>query len=129
MTKMVLSQMKNRKKNKSAIINVSSVSAIVPCPYISVYSATKAFDNFFSQALEQELDSSKIDVLSLLAGSVDTKLNRFRVSELITPVECATGCLKALGKSSYSSGHYKHSLIGYFISLVPEFLIKKIFTK
>ena len=48
MTKMVLSQMKNRKINKSAIINVSSVSAIVPCPYISVYSATKAFDNFFS---------------------------------------------------------------------------------
>jgi len=124
MTKMVLSQMKNRKNNKSAIINVSSVSAIVPCPYNSVYSATKAFDNFFSQALEQELDSSKIDVLSLLAGSVDTKLNSFRPkSELITPVECATGCLKALGKTSYSSGHYKHSLIGYFISLVPEFLI------
>jgi len=52
MTKIVLSEMKNRKKNKSGIINISSMSAIVPSPYISVYSATKAFDNFFSQALE-----------------------------------------------------------------------------
>lgn len=43
-----------KREQRSAIINLSSVAGEYPLPYISVYSASKAYNDFFSQAIEME---------------------------------------------------------------------------
>ena len=47
------------------ILNVASVAAYQPIPYINVYAATKGFVFYFSRALNRELKSKKISVTAV----------------------------------------------------------------
>ena len=49
----------------SQIINIASVAAYQPIPYINVYAATKAFVLFYSRALHRELKSRGIRVMAV----------------------------------------------------------------
>ncbi|CAK66290.1 unnamed protein product (macronuclear) [Paramecium tetraurelia] len=71
MTRILISKLQNREK-KSAVITVSSGLAYLPCPFVSVYSGTKAFTNYFTQSLA--LTSKKIDFLSATSLGVSTKM-------------------------------------------------------
>jgi len=59
-------------RNAGGIINVSSVAAFLPGPYMSVYYATKAYVQSFTASLADELKGSKVRVMSLCPGPVDT---------------------------------------------------------
>ena len=61
MTKLVLPYMKAGAK----IIEVASVAAFQPIPYINVYGATKAYVLSFSRALNRELKKRSIHVMAL----------------------------------------------------------------
>lgn len=54
------------------IMNVSSLLAFLPFPYYSVYSATKAFVQSFSETLAAELSDKNVVVTALCPGPVDT---------------------------------------------------------
>ena len=41
-------------RQKGVVINVASASGVQPAPLLTVYSATKAYVDFFSQALQIE---------------------------------------------------------------------------
>jgi short-subunit dehydrogenase len=71
--------MKNR--NSGGILNVASIAAFVPGPYMSVYYATKAFVLSFSQALAEEMRDSDVKVTCLCPGPVDTDF--FRKADLL----------------------------------------------
>ncbi len=58
-----------------AIINVSSVGAFVPGRGLAVYGATKAFLNYFSQALQAELAGTGIAVQALCPGYTHTEFH------------------------------------------------------
>ena len=47
------------------IINIASVAAMQPIPYINVYGATKAFVLSFSRALNRELKKDGISVMAV----------------------------------------------------------------
>ena len=49
----------------SKIINIASVAAYQPIPYINVYAATKTFVMYFSRALNSELKSDGIGVMAV----------------------------------------------------------------
>lgn len=49
----------------SKIINIASVAAYQPIPYINVYAATKAFVMYFSRALNSELKPDGISVMAV----------------------------------------------------------------
>ena len=49
----------------STIINIASVAAMQPIPYINVYGATKTFVLSYSRALNRELKSRKITVTAV----------------------------------------------------------------
>lgn len=49
----------------SNIINIASVAAFQPVPYINVYAATKAFVLSFSRSLNRELKSNKVAVTAV----------------------------------------------------------------
>ena len=52
-------------ENGSKIINIASVAAFQPIPYINVYAATKAFVLYFSRALNSEVKSRGITVTAV----------------------------------------------------------------
>ncbi len=61
-----------RKAKTAKIINISSVAAVFPIPYQSMYSATKSAVNALTYALRNELSAHGIRVCAVLPGDVKT---------------------------------------------------------
>lgn len=59
----------------SAVINVSSLAALQPVPYMAVYAATKAFVQSFSLALYEEWREQRIYVQTLVPGPTATEFD------------------------------------------------------
>ena len=57
----------------SKILNISSVAAFQPVPYINVYAASKAYVLSFSRSLNQELKKDEISVTALCPFWTKTK--------------------------------------------------------
>ena len=70
LTKLFAQDMVSRKSGR--IMNVGSVVSFLPMPYLSVYSATKAFVKAFSETLDAELEGTGVTVISLYPGTVNT---------------------------------------------------------
>jgi short-subunit dehydrogenase len=62
------------KRGRGAVINVSSVAAFQPCPYMATYGATKAFLNSFTEALHEELRGTGVYVQALCPGLTHTEI-------------------------------------------------------
>ncbi|SRR5581483_9499057 len=60
-------------RKRGAILNVSSSAAFLPISEFSVYAATKAYVNSFSEGLRQELRGSGVNVCALCPGPVRTE--------------------------------------------------------
>ncbi|PYK30190.1 MAG: hypothetical protein DME57_07675 [Verrucomicrobia bacterium] len=71
LTRAVLPRMIERQRG--AILNVSSSAGFLPIPGMTVYAATKAFVNSFTEALRAELDNSGVTVTALCPGPVHTE--------------------------------------------------------
>ncbi|HEU4430999.1 MAG TPA: SDR family NAD(P)-dependent oxidoreductase, partial [Myxococcota bacterium] len=86
-------------RKRGAVIFTGSVSGSQPLPLHSLYSATKAFDNFLGESLWGELQGTGVDVLSLLPGSTETEFAA-RADELphagATAAEVVADALAAL---------------------------------
>jgi 17beta-estradiol 17-dehydrogenase / very-long-chain 3-oxoacyl-CoA reductase len=75
LTHKILPLLIKRKDKRSAVISMSSVGSIHPLTFMSVYSATKVFVDFFSRALEKEYP--KIDFLTARPGK-NSYNNKYR---------------------------------------------------
>ena len=71
LTKLFLPQMMARKNGR--VLNVASVAAFQPGPYMAVYFATKAYVLSFSEALSGELYGSGVTVTALCPGPTESK--------------------------------------------------------
>lgn len=96
-------------KREGVVCNVSSALAQFPTPLMSVYAASKAFVNFFSQAIDAEVKPYGIRVLTACPGQVETSF-RLRAAK---------------GRSASSSG----SFFAMSAELVAEKIWKQIQTK
>jgi short-subunit dehydrogenase len=59
-------------RRRGAIINVSSLASFVPLPGSTTYSATKAYLNIFSEALQAELKGTGVQIQALCPGFTHT---------------------------------------------------------
>jgi short-subunit dehydrogenase len=66
LTKLILKGMVERKEGK--ILNVSSLAAFQPGPYMAVYYASKAYVQSFSEAIACELKGTGVTVTTLCPG-------------------------------------------------------------
>mgnify|MGYP001566310628 FL=1 len=66
LTKLFSKNMVKRREGK--ILNVASIAAFQPGPYLAVYSATKSYVLHFSEALAEELKGTGITVTTLCPG-------------------------------------------------------------
>ncbi len=60
-------------KSGAHIVNLDSLSAFQPVPYLNVYAATKAFVLSYSRAMNMELRDRKITVTAVCPGWVKTE--------------------------------------------------------
>ncbi|MGF1493191.1 MAG: SDR family NAD(P)-dependent oxidoreductase [Microcoleaceae cyanobacterium] len=97
-----------KQRGSGGIINVASIAAYQPLPYLSVYAATKAFVLNFTEAIWAENQQSGIHILALCPGPTDSSFfevaefpNSFggRTADLTPPEEVVKGALKALEKN------------------------------
>lgn len=113
--------------SSSAIINVSSPSALQPVPYLAVYSAAKASLHNFSLALYGEVQEKGIHVQTLLPGPTATEFDlkacayKSKLGEnRLLPVEVVNKSLNHLAKDipfvTTSKGTYKQRL---FAGIAP----------
>ena len=70
MTRLFVPELK--KRERSFILNVSSIAAFKPMPYKTVYPASKAYVYSFSVGLGEELKETSIHVSVLHPGPMDT---------------------------------------------------------
>ncbi|XP_067902552.1 very-long-chain 3-oxoacyl-CoA reductase-A-like [Heterodontus francisci] len=126
MTRMVLPAMVER--SKGIILNVSSASALFPVPLLTLYSATKSFMNFFSQALHVEYKSKGIIVQSVMPFFVATKLSKIRKPTLDkpSPETYVKAALNTVGLQMQTNGYLPHAIMGWITtSLLPVSLVIK----
>ncbi len=123
-------------RGKGFILNISSTSAYMPYPLISIYGASKSYVLNFSRAIRHELYANNIHVSCLIPGAVDTEL--FSLSEskrklgrrlgiIHSPHFIAKRGLRILfiNKAKSVPGLLnKLSLL--FLKLVPGFVVRKL---
>ncbi|XP_013983172.2 very-long-chain 3-oxoacyl-CoA reductase-B [Salmo salar] len=126
MTRMVLPGMVERKKG--AVLNISSASGMYPCPLLTVYSASKAFVDFFSRGLEAEYKSKGILIQSVLPFFVATKLSKIRRATLDkpNPARYVAAELNTVGLQSQTNGYLPHAVMGWLTTvLCPARLLNR----
>lgn len=108
------------RKQKTALINLSSRTYIHPMPHLQVYASSKAFVDFLSTGLTYE--NPNIDVFTVRPALVYTSMAKGRKTDYLTiePEEAVKGALKALGSVHRTYGFWKHSLEGWIHRCMPS---------
>ncbi|KAG9469509.1 hypothetical protein GDO78_020344 [Eleutherodactylus coqui] len=118
MTRIVLPKMIQRKKG--LIINMSSEAGNHAFPRLTIYSATKAFLDFFSRGLNIEYKSKGITVQSVMPLTVSTNMNQnMKQNLLVMGVDdYAWEALNTVGYSDRTSGCLSHGIQSYLLDLI-----------
>uniref|UniRef100_A0A3Q2CQI2 3-ketoacyl-CoA reductase n=1 Tax=Cyprinodon variegatus TaxID=28743 RepID=A0A3Q2CQI2_CYPVA len=112
--------------SKGVILNISSASGMYPVPLLTVYSATKAFVDFFSRGLHEEYRRQGIIIQSVLPFFVATKMTRIRKPTLDkpTPERYVAAELNTVGLQSQTNGYFPHAVMGWVTTrLVPSSIV------
>jgi len=100
-------------RGAGAVMNIASIAAFQPMPYMAVYSATKAFVQTFSEAVHEELHGTGVSVTVLCPGPVPTEwaeianAERFSIPVAqVSPHNVAEGAIEGMlaGKRSVVPG-------------------------
>lgn len=127
-------------EDRGRILQVDSLSAFQPVPYLNVYGATKSFVLHYSQGLKAELKDRKIHVMAFCPGWVKTEFfdraeqgeqkvityfNKVFTAEEV--VRCALKDLKK--KRSVCVPSLKNKLQVLGVKFLPTSLVLKIWMK
>ena len=72
-------------RRRAGVIVVASTAAFAPLPYLSTYTATKAFDLFFAEGLAGEMADEPVDVLALCPGPTRSRFLERAAAERLAP--------------------------------------------
>ena len=89
---------------------------------LSIYSASKAYVDFFSRALSQEYASRGITVQSVLPFMVVSKLSKVRKSSALvpTPEQYVRASLQTVGKEERTFGYWSHKVEAAVLEMLPS---------
>lgn len=117
------------KKNKGFMINVSSLAAETPLPYMATYAAVKAGTTFWSEAIRAEL-KGEVRIVTLapgpsptgfrdVSGAPKAKGSLFSTSASDV-VQASLDCLKEGG--GYCVPGFRHKILWLIQKITPRFL-------
>ena len=123
------------KNGPSLVLNIGSMAGLHPLPYLSVYSASKAFNRGLSLALsiEMEAETHDVEVIHVLVArtiSAGGKKHGWKRS-LFTPEaeELAQATLAKVGCGRREIvAWWPHELQAWFMGMMPEWMRKKALT-
>ncbi|MDD8048988.1 MAG: SDR family oxidoreductase [Thomasclavelia sp.] len=122
--------------DKGYVLNISSIAATIPGPYMATYYASKAFVSSFSQALSYELKDTNITVCALCPGPVNTNFETsadligkgmFKFLKPQEPENVAKVGYKALMKGTvlkYTS--FIAYVVSFFARVLPKTILRMI---
>lgn len=122
------------KSGSGQIMNVASVAAFIPGPFMSVYFASKAYVLSFSEALAEELQGSGVSVTCLCPGSTKTgfgdkahtKKNHSTQTSRVTAEDVATFGWKALKNGKRVAVHrVSNRYLVWVIRFLPRTLVTR----
>ncbi|KAF5297826.1 hypothetical protein FQR65_LT09897 [Abscondita terminalis] len=104
-------------RRNGIVINISSMAAEIPNPFLSLYSASKAFLTKFSEDLNTEYAGLGILVQSIQPGYVATKMSKIQRPTLMapSPEKYVNSAMKTTGIEEHSFGYLPHTIIAYII--------------
>lgn len=127
-----------QEKKSGTIVNVASMAAFMPVPYMAVYGATKVFVRSFTEAITEECKPYNIHVMLLCPGLTKTNFNNAagidnekgkaitEGASLQTPEQVADEALKALDhKKHFVISGTKNRLGAKSLAMVPNAVIAK----
>ncbi|KAG2221692.1 hypothetical protein INT45_002730 [Circinella minor] len=134
MTKLVLPQMQTNRSG--LILNLGSFAGMVPSPYLSVYSGSKAFLSTWTQSLAKEVENQGIIVQNVNTYFVVSSMSKIRrpsfliplpkpyVASVLSKIGLACGSNVPFTSTSYPS----QGLANWFMNLLsPNFWITQNF--
>jgi len=127
------------KRGIGYILNVSSVSSVMPYPTISLYGPTKAFLRYYTRALRTELKQYGILVTCLIPGATltelydpgrfNTRLNR-KLGIVQKPWNVANTGVRALFRNRPESiPGFINKIIVFLLPLIPSFVVVFIYKR
>nr|XP_025949020.1 very-long-chain 3-oxoacyl-CoA reductase [Dromaius novaehollandiae] len=129
MTRLVLPGMLER--SKGIILNIASAAGMHPTPLLTLYSATKAFVDYFSRGLHAEYKSKGIIVQSVLPFYVATKMSKIRkpTFSVPSPETYVRAALGTVGLQTQTNGCLPHALMGWLLSSLPSSALMNLLMK
>lgn len=122
------------KNQKGYILNVSSISAVMAYPLISLYGPTKTFLRHFSRALHIEMKRTNVNVTCLLPGATATALHdkdkinlslAMKLGVMKKPEFVAREGVTALFKNKQESiPGLLNKFTVFFLPLLPTFIVR-----
>uniref|UniRef100_A0A182IM84 Steroid dehydrogenase n=1 Tax=Anopheles atroparvus TaxID=41427 RepID=A0A182IM84_ANOAO len=118
-----------KQRGRGLIVNISSLSAAAPSPFLTVYAASKAYVRSFSVALREELCQHRVEVQTVLPGFVRTNMTEVITTEFkdgpiakhLVPLDDYMRYAGfAIGKTDRTCGYWTHGLQYAGLNLVPE---------
>jgi short-subunit dehydrogenase involved in D-alanine esterification of teichoic acids len=88
-------------RTEAAVVNMSSVLALVPREDVPVYCATKAGVHAFSMSLRRQLKSTPVRVFEVMPPEVDTEMTAYKDANKMSPDALASAVMRALAKDRY----------------------------
>ncbi len=102
------------KRNKGAVVNISSGMAFIPANLFAVYAASKSYTDKLTETLRYEYRKTKIVFQCVNPGLVDTQLSARNVgksmSSNVNALSYVSYAIRTLGYSDYTYGHWFHGL-------------------
>ena len=131
LTTLVLPQMVQYMQNKASgqgpavVVNISSLTSKMAMPMLSVYAATKAFEEHYTEGLAAELQPLGIEAMCLRPGLTVSAMSGETKESLFCPTAAvmARACVRMLGCGEVSVVPYgPHALLDGINNLVPKSL-------
>lgn len=121
------------------ILNISSISAVMPYPMISLYGPTKAFLRKFTRALRYEMNEKGVHVSCLIPGATATAL--YNTDHINVPLAMRFGIMKSAAevakkglKAMFRNRPIRipgiiNKFVVYIFPLIPACLIRAIYKR
>lgn len=108
MTHMVLPAMVARERG--VVINIGSASSMIPSPMLTVYAATKAYVDKFTEGLDMEYYKKNILFQCVMPGFVCSNMSGIRRSSLFAPSakDFVRSALSLVAVEKRTPGYYPH---------------------
>lgn len=120
MTRIVLPGMVERKKG--VLINIGSASSIIPSPLLTVYAATKAYVEKFTEGIHMEYSKQGLIIQAVLPGFVCSNMSGIRKSTVFAPTakEFVKSAIGLVGIDDKTTGYFPHSVFMSFIQIMKS---------